>query len=622
MIVIEIFKLFGSIFVDSNEANNSIADTEARAEGLAGKLGKGISTAAKWGAGIAAGAGVAVGGMAALIGKTMETTSYISKFSQVTGMSTKGFQEWDSVAKNFGFSMEAAAGDMAALAEKAMDAQSGVGENAEIFKELGVSVEDASGKLKTQEQLFNEVIGGLQGMEDVTRRNAIATMFLSTTGEELAPVLNMTAEELANMKSQANVIDDDQIDKAEKFRLGWENVKSTFGGIVTQIGINLMPLFQGLLNFVNAHMPTIQLVINTVFTALSTGIQIGIKWVQNFIGAIKQWYSDNEETFQAIWETIQSVLNTVVRFIQEKLQAVQKFWKENGSQIKQAVDNLFNGIKSVIEIVMPTVQKIIETAWKTISIIIDSAIKIIMGVIKTFSGLLTGDFSKMWEGIKQIFSGALDAVWGILQQGFLGKVILVIKGFGDKAVDTFNDLTTKAKGKFDDLVSSAKSKFDSVKDAIMTPINNARDGVKNAIDKIKGFFGGLKLQLPKIKLPSFKLENWSANPLDWLKNMPKIAIKWNAQGAIFKKPTIAGISNGVFQGFGEAGAEAAIPLNQNTWDSMGRSIVKAMGSQNTMPQYIVIQNVMDKKTLGESVVDIISGKQYQNTNMASFMKGV
>jgi phage-related protein len=34
--------------------------------------------------------------------------------------------------------------------------------------------------------------------------------------------------------------------------------------------------------------------------------------------------------------------------------------------------------------------------------VIDGALKIIMGLIKVFAGLFTGDFSKMWEGIKTI----------------------------------------------------------------------------------------------------------------------------------------------------------------------------------------------------------------------------
>ena len=78
--------------------------------------------------------------------------------------------------------------------------------------------------------------------------------------------------------------------------------------------------------------------------------------------------------------------------------------------------------------------------------VIDGALNIIMGLIKTFSGLLTGDFSKMWEGIKQLFSGAVEAIWGLLQLGFLGKIFKVVKGFGDDAFRVIQDMTGKMKG--------------------------------------------------------------------------------------------------------------------------------------------------------------------------------
>lgn len=45
----EIFKLFGSIFVDSDAADKSIKKTGDNAEGFAARLGNGIKTAAKWG---------------------------------------------------------------------------------------------------------------------------------------------------------------------------------------------------------------------------------------------------------------------------------------------------------------------------------------------------------------------------------------------------------------------------------------------------------------------------------------------------------------------------------------------------------------------------------------------
>lgn len=73
----EIFKLFGSIFVDSDAADKSIKKTGDNAEGFAAKLGNGIKTAAKWGAAVVAAAGtiaVAIGTKAVTAASEFETS--------------------------------------------------------------------------------------------------------------------------------------------------------------------------------------------------------------------------------------------------------------------------------------------------------------------------------------------------------------------------------------------------------------------------------------------------------------------------------------------------------------------------------------------------------------------
>lgn len=606
----EIFKLFGSIFVDSDEANDSIAKTEKNAEGLASKLVAGIKTASKWGAGLAAGAGVAFGGMVALLGKTLETTAEISKFAQVAGMSTDGFQKWNYVMKNFGFSVEQASGDLAALAEKAMDSQSGVGENAEIFKELGVNVEDASGKLKTQEQLFDEVILGLQGMEDVTRRNAIATALLSTTGEELAPVLNMTSEELAKMKSEANVIDDAQLKKAEDFRLGWEKVKTTFSAVLTEVGIRLMPMFQGLVDWISANMPTIQLVIDTVFTALSTGIQIGIQWIQNFIGAIKQWYVDNEATISAIF-------NAIIIGIQTFITAIQQWYTDNEATFKafaKIVEDTFNWIvdvwntvlqpalMTIIQVIMNDLLPAFQTGFKTIQDVVQTTFDLIKTV---WINILQPVFNTIMNIIKTVVLPTFQTVFTAIGEA-VSTSFNAISGFWNNSLKPIlNGITTFISGVFSGnwekawsgVVSTFTGIFNGVSTAVKTPLN----AVISMINTVISGLNSLSIEIPWW-VPGIGSEKWGVN-------IPKIPML--AKGTDYFKGGLAIV--------GEKGPElvemptgAKVHPNNKTQQMLGQQT----------PQFIVIRNVMDSEILSESIVDIISGKQYENMSIDAFMKGV
>lgn len=89
-------------------------------------------------------------------------------------------------------------------------------------------------------------------------------------------------------------------------------------------------------------------------------------------------------------------------------------------------------------------------------------------------------------------------------------------------------------------------------------ISETRAKIKEQVDKIKGFFSGMKLSLPKIKLPHFKLTGEFS-----LKKMtvPKLSVEWYAKGGIFTRPTIFNTPYGL-KGVGEAGAEAVLPIDR------------------------------------------------------------
>jgi hypothetical protein len=100
--------------------------------------------------------------------------------------------------------------------------------------------------------------------------------------------------------------------------------------------------------------------------------------------------------------------------------------------------------------------------------------------------------------------------------------------------------------------------FDKVKAAA----GKLWDGIKDIFGKIgnfvKGIFDSFKTF---IKLPKFEVKG-SLNPLKWItEGLPKLNVKWNAEGGIFDSPTIFGTQYGL-QGVGEAGPEAIMPLSK------------------------------------------------------------
>lgn len=109
--------------------------------------------------------------------------------------------------------------------------------------------------------------------------------------------------------------------------------------------------------------------------------------------------------------------------------------------------------------------------------------------------------------------------------------------------------------KFDSVKESVSSILENVKTKFKTIFDDAKSIVRNAIDAIKGFFN-FEWSLPKLKLPHFSISGeFGLNP----PTTPKINVDWHAKGALFTKPTIIPAN-----GFGEAGNEYALPLNEKS----------------------------------------------------------
>lgn len=208
----------------------------------------------------ALGVTAAVGGVVlAITDMTKEVgqnAEQIKNNSQTMGMSAAQYQEWDYIFKSVGYSAEQASGDFAALAEKAKDAAEGTGEGAEVFDALGISVTKAGGQLKTQSELFSEVITKLQKMDDTTRRNALASQLLGTTGEELVPILNMTGQQLEQLRGQAyetgSVMSDAAINDFARMNQSAREMEQRFAAAKTQLALQFMPVLTDVFELISS----------------------------------------------------------------------------------------------------------------------------------------------------------------------------------------------------------------------------------------------------------------------------------------------------------------------------------------------------------------------------------
>ena len=114
-------------------------------------------------------------------------------------------------------------------------------------------------------------------------------------------------------------------------------------------------------------------------------------------------------------------------------------------------------------------------------------------------------------------------------------------------------------------------KLDEVRNAFQSKIEAAKSVVSNGLNAIKGFFSGLSLKLPDIKLPHFSISgSFSLSP----PSIPKIGVEWYKEGGILTGPTIFGANNGSLLGGGEAGRYALHRSGHNALDSAASGCIR------------------------------------------------
>lgn len=132
----DLFKLIGTIAVESAEANQAIDETTEKAGGFTDKLLTGIETAAKWGTAIVGGATVAVGALTKFATSSASTADHIDKMSQKIGISREAYQELDFICSQSGTSVDGLQAGMKSLTAAMDGAKSGTAANVEQFKNL------------------------------------------------------------------------------------------------------------------------------------------------------------------------------------------------------------------------------------------------------------------------------------------------------------------------------------------------------------------------------------------------------------------------------------------------------------------------------------------------------
>lgn len=380
----------------------------------------------------------------------------------------------------------------------------------------------------TWTRIKDTISGFCQGIVD--RLNALGFQFtdivdvLKTVWDGfcqiLAPVFEGVFNHIANILSTVTGVITGILDVfigifTGNWSQAWTGVKEIFSSIWNGIS----SFFTNILNVIKGVADVVLGWFGTSWNEVWTNIKTFFEGIWNGIVSF----------FTGIWETIKNIVQTGIMLIGSILEAAVDiitlpfcFIWENCKEIiitvwdsiKSKVTTVINAVASVISTVMNAIKTVFTTVWNAIKTVVTTVVNAIKSVVTTVFNAIKSTATTVWNAVKTAVTTPVN----------------VIK---NTVTTVFNSVKSTVTSIFNGIKSTATSVWNGIKSAITTPIEAAKNKVKGVVDAIKGFFSGMKISLPHIKLPHFRVSGkLSIAP----PSVPHLSIDWYKEGGIMTSP--------------------------------------------------------------------------------------
>lgn len=217
-------------------AGSSMQKLGNKVTGVVSKLGLSIT-------GFTGAVGMAFNRVQGWFSQTAEYGDRIDKMSQKIGMSAKNFQEWDFIMSQNGGHVESLQMGFKTLANQLNSVKKGSKDSVKAFRALGIRITDNRGRLRDQNDVFNDAVKALQRMQNPTQKAIYGNKLFGRSFIEMKPLLNQSADAIEKLRQQAQdtIISQEDINNAVKFTDTMDRFNRIFQAKMAPVITRLMP---------------------------------------------------------------------------------------------------------------------------------------------------------------------------------------------------------------------------------------------------------------------------------------------------------------------------------------------------------------------------------------------
>lgn len=347
-----------------------------------------------------------------------------------------------------------------------------------------------------------------------------------------------------------------------KIGTGFSNIVTKAGGLGSMLTGTLSSGWTGFTGLIAAH--PIGLGVAAVsaavagltwfFTQTETGKQMWADftgWISEKWQAVQDFFAGVPEFWGGIWEQVSTGVSDFCTGVGEKWEQLKQGASDTWENLKQGASDAWSNIKNTALEFGGGLVEGVSNWWNNLTGNTDSAFGQIASTVQndmntaqtvgsSAAGALQAAMNGDWETAKSQAANAFNAI----KDNISTKL--------DAAESTAVSIADRIGDKlgFPGLGSKVQGVFDGIRGFIENPIESAWNAISGIPQKIMNAFSGIRISIPKVKLPHFSVSWWDLGPV----RLPSVSVSWYARGGYFDEPSIVGV--------GEAGGEFIAPEKQ------------------------------------------------------------
>lgn len=390
-----------------------------------------------------------------------------------TGISLQTLQELNYAAPLVDVSLDTMVSSMSKLTKEMGNMDKNGVKADDALTRMGLTIYNTSGKLKSSEDMFWEVIYALGQIENPTERDALAMEIFGKSAQELNPLIAASTQGMRDLSAEANqmgvVLSERALKALGEYQDSLDTFNNVWAGFKNQLGANVAGLFQPFVDDATSAVAQVNVLLSDGWQDTDAD-----KLAEILGGVWDKFVSDAANLWSKLSPVISSLISSVKSYLDEHLPTMLG---NLGDLIKTAIGDLTSMATALVN----------GIDWSQVGTLLNDLLIGAAGIFTTLVSKLPEIFKNIEWG--DVFSALVELA------GTAVKAILECFGIDWKGVTAgWNELVTECQQLWDDVKAiwnGVGAFFGGVAGSIASFFEKAWHDIKAAWTGVKEFFSNL-----------------------------------------------------------------------------------------------------------------------------------